>query len=1210
MNNPRCLRKSLTLALLVIAASLRQFPVWAQDGGKGQTSDRALKISKPEDATRKRNAETLSQTDAANSPRLVVQLGHSAEISSLAMTADGRMILTAGDTTARLWDAATGKEIRTFPGHSKTIVSAAFSPDEQVILTAGFDDTARLWDAATGKEIKLFEDALLAIKSAAFSPDGRMILARGLNAVRLIDRATGQKIRDFEAPDVISSAMSADGRLILTGSGGEDDSRAGRELRLWDAATGKELRRLTGHTSIVNAVALSADGRIALTGSADQTARLWDTATGKEIKRLTGHSYTVGAVALSPDSRLALTACAEEQTAWLWDVATGRKIREFAGHTYPVTAVAFSPDGKIAMTGSSDNTARLWDATTGKEVRRLEGHSEPIMSAGFLADNQIALIGHGNVAEVTDRVPWLWNATSNNGIIRFNGHAGWIPSVKVSADGQRLLTGSYDQTARLWDAETGKEIRRFAGHTDLVRATMSDDGRTVLTASNDKTARLWDAETGKELRRFVGHTDWVTELMLSRDGRTVATGGDTTARVWDAGTGKELRRFENRDERGQSHDVTPLAISPDGRKILLSEGFSVLKLRDAATGAEIMSLETENPARCAAFSPDARILMVCGDGYAMRFWDATTGREIKEAGDDMRSLIGQSEFVGSVAFSPDGRFALTASEDRTAQLRDATTGEELCRMVAFDDGVWAVVDREGRFDTNNLDEIRGMHWILPDDPFKPQPIEIFMREYYEPRLLTRLLAGEKFKPVKLLSDLNRVQPKVAIASIRPEPNADSVAVTVEVSKASGAVQRGGKKTLLETGVYDLRLFRDGQLVGSAPENEGEIQVDAATGKAVKTFSVRLPRKTGVRQTEFSAYAFNADHVKSATDRKMFDLPKELTAVKGRAYLVTMGVNAYETAEFDLNFAANDARRVQKIIFERLAKAAEYEEVVQIPLISDYEMRGAEKVVTEKTATKANLKAVLDLLSGRKAPQELIKDIPNSDKIRRARPEDLILISFSSHGFADESGNFYFVPYDTGQIAEQGITDGLIKRSISSQELALWLRDVDAGEMALIADACHAAATVETEGFKPGPMGSRGLGQLAYDKRMRILTSTQADDVALESELTKQGLLTYALTHDGIEAGQADFKPKDSSILLTEWLEYGVSRVPALYEEVKRGELQAFGRGEKRGMAVSSKKNDSTQGRENNALRRKAAYQQPSLFDFARRKTDVALVKGS
>src|SRR5213078_261829 len=117
---------------------------------------------------------------------------------------------------------------------------------------------------------------------------------------------------------------------------------------------------------------------------------------------------------------------------------------------------------------------------------------------------------------------------------------------------------------------------------------------------------------------------------------------------------------------------------------------------------------------------------------------------------------------------------------------------------------------------------------------------------------------------------------------------------------------------------------------------------------------------------------------------------------------------------------------------------------------------------------------------------------------------------------------------------------------SSEELSLWLRDVDAGEMVMIVDACHSAATVEQEWFKPGPMGSRGLGQLAYDKRMRVLAASQADDFALESGNLRHGLLTYALVKDGLDTKKADFRPKDGRVTLGEWLAYGAERVPDLH----------------------------------------------------------------
>jgi uncharacterized caspase-like protein len=138
----------------------------------------------------------------------------------------------------------------------------------------------------------------------------------------------------------------------------------------------------------------------------------------------------------------------------------------------------------------------------------------------------------------------------------------------------------------------------------------------------------------------------------------------------------------------------------------------------------------------------------------------------------------------------------------------------------------------------------------------------------------------------------------------------------------------------------------------------------------------------------------------------------------------------------------------------------------------------------------------------------------------------VVIAVSSHGYTDPQGRFYIVPYDTGPVSDGQITAEVLGRFISSDELSQWLRDIDAGEMVMIVDTCHSAATVEADGFKPGPMGSRGLGQLAYDKGMKILAASQADDVALEVEGLKQGLLTYALVHDGLEAGGADYQPKD------------------------------------------------------------------------------------
>jgi hypothetical protein len=203
------------------------------------------------------------------------------------------------------------------------------------------------------------------------------------------------------------------------------------------------------------------------------------------------------------------------------------------------------------------------------------------------------------------------------------------------------------------------------------------------------------------------------------------------------------------------------------------------------------------------------------------------------------------------------------------------------------------------------------------------------------------------------------------------------------------------------------------------------------------------------------------------------------------------------------------------------------------------------------------------------------------------------------------------------VGRTGELHDALGRAISSDELGAWLRDVDAGELILVVDACHSAASVQGEGFKPGPMGSRGLGQLSYDKGMRILTSTQADDVALESGLIEQGLLTYALTRDGLEAARADFKPKDARITVAEWLAYGVERVPALHAEVERklaGMKAAAGAGAAAGLAGDGQArvvvfpDGGARNLKVKVSGQPTRTQQPALFDFARRRRDALLSK--
>jgi uncharacterized caspase-like protein len=221
-----------------------------------------------------------------------------------------------------------------------------------------------------------------------------------------------------------------------------------------------------------------------------------------------------------------------------------------------------------------------------------------------------------------------------------------------------------------------------------------------------------------------------------------------------------------------------------------------------------------------------------------------------------------------------------------------------------------------------------------------------------------------------------------------------------------------------------------------------------------------------------------------------------------------------------------------------------------------------------------------------------------------------------------SNEFYLIPAEVGPGLRRGEKPdtNALSHCISSEELSLWLRRVDAGELVLVIDACHSAASVSQSWFKPGPMGSRGLGQLAYDKRMRILAASQADDYAIENRQLRHGLLTYALVKEGLDGAKADFRPADGRITLGEWLAFGEARVPELHRSIRErlalggspdGARDAAGLRfvliQRNENAEQTKAIPATEELlEKSSLSLRNAFQRPALFDYSRGRIEPVL----
>ena len=239
--------------------------------------------------------------------------GHSDEVASVAITPDGLTLVSGSDdSTIKIWQLSTGRELRTLTGHSDEVASVAITPDGQTLVSGSWDNTIKIWQLSTGQELRTLTGHSRWVQALAISPDGQ---------------------------------------TLVSGSG--DNT-----IKIWELSTGRELRTLTGHSDWVEALAISPDGQTLVSGSSDGTIKIWQLSTGQELRTLTGNSGSVRSLAISPDGQTLVSGISN--TIKIWELSTGRELRTFIGNSGFVRSLAISPDGQTLVSASSGYTIIIW----------------------------------------------------------------------------------------------------------------------------------------------------------------------------------------------------------------------------------------------------------------------------------------------------------------------------------------------------------------------------------------------------------------------------------------------------------------------------------------------------------------------------------------------------------------------------------------------------------------------------------------------------------------------------------------------------------------------------------------------------------------------------------------------------------------------------------------------------------------------------------
>jgi len=334
---------------------------------------------------------------------------------------------------------------------------------------------------------------------------------------------------------------------------------------------------LEGHTRYIIHATFSPDSKTVVTsGWADETARMWDAETGRELKRLVRRSIFSPAgryvrfTTFSPNGKR--IAVGVENSVLIFDAESGEELRtlERSGISALVHTATFSPDGKKVL---SYDGLRIWisDAETGKDLTMLVGHTNSINSATFSSDGKRVLTSS---QDSTARIWDTETGSANFGkeLKQLGGRLDSVSFAAFSPDGKKVITRSWnDVTIR--DAETGEKLKTLRvpanSVSDRHRATFSPDGKKIIAGAWD-TVVIWDAETGEELKKLETDTTGFESILLSLDGKKVlALLYDNTARVWDAESGEELKKLEGPKELETHGSSMHIAFSPDSKKVVM-----------------------------------------------------------------------------------------------------------------------------------------------------------------------------------------------------------------------------------------------------------------------------------------------------------------------------------------------------------------------------------------------------------------------------------------------------------------------------------------------------------------------------------------------------------------------------------------------------------------------------------------------------------------
>jgi WD40 repeat protein len=1049
----------------------------------------------------------------AQSPKMVIPVGHTGTVHFSSFSPDGRYVVTASyDRTAKIWETRSGNLIAELKGHDNEVKTAVFTKDGEYIMTASWDGKVKLWKALTGEFVRDVFEEKGSLEFAFFSPDQKSILTAQAYTYDITIRSfdNGNILKDYRTEEhrVQKAAFSPSGDKVICSY---DDSTAG----IWYPFTNKIISSTKNLGSDIKTVVYSPDGKFILAALSNGEIVLWNAnlqdqqliTTGK--KNLTYACFNVSAKEI--------LAGFSDGNILRIDIASHKMINAFRGHSYSITHISCSPDGSFFSTSSSDYKTKIWSSNNSEVVSELTGHTSGIHNAAFSPDEKTIAFAH------TDFTCKIWNASNGTVVKVLRGHSFPVNDVNYSPDGKLMVTASSDSTARIWNADNGELVRILRGHSSLVMcASFSPDGKHIVTGSYNGDVKTWNVETGDLVSTLTGHTSTVNKAFFMADGKRIITcSDDFSAKIWSFPAGKLITDIN----KGVYAWVNDVFVSPDMKFIALVYSSKVwiwdinanqfvqkLNITDNSIDVSESGSLTSGPVDKVVISPDWHYLLAFKRNYSIDVWDVRTGKMINQ-------LVGHKGRITNALFSKDSTHVVSFSSDDLVKVWDLKEPKEKFSFIAVDT-VQSFVFLPDHYYMSTREAGKLLHYVTPDA--RVITFDQLDVKYNRPDLVIKAIGNPDSLLVR--SYFKAYQKRIKKLGMDTSSFKEGFGVPEADFSGRTRISPEQSKKLLKLHItgsdrnYNLDRFN--------------VWINEAALFGVKGISLRTKRTKKLDTTITVLLSTGKNIIETSVTNvngtESFRIPlavnfKPVRPEAEKLHFIGIGLDRFADEKHNLNYSVKDVRDLS------LRLKAKYNDAITIDTLFNEQV---------SVAAVSALRA----------------------KLMRTSVNDKVIISYSGHGLLSKDFDYYLSTYAVDFNSPE-------KGGLAYDVLESLLDSIPARKKLMLIDACHSGevdkeemehyrmvtATNTNPGLKGGELentdttaklGMKNSFELMQELFVNvgratgatIISAAAGTQLAQERGDLKNGVFTYSIL---------EYMEKHPTATVTELKNYVNKRVPEL-----------------------------------------------------------------